>query len=132
MDFLEQMKLYIETNFALFKPTLSVGLLFNTNDICIRPTPSAPSEKQLNYDQCFYYGFQILVRHKDQLIAYQTCLDLLMGLNVLQNCAVTSGNDSFSFIKNDVTTPINFVERDQEGSIYTFLCTSELNLEGVL
>lgn len=131
MDFLEQTKLYIEQNFTLFKPTLSVGLLFNSNDICIRPTPSAPSEKQLDYGRCFYYGFQILVRHDDQLIAYQTCFDILNGLDVLQNCAIQSGDSSFSFIKNDVTTPVNFVERDQEGTIYTFLCTAELYLEGV-
>lgn len=131
MDYFEQLKQYIEDNFTLFKPTLSVGLLLNSNDICIRPTPSAPSEKYLDYSRCYYFGFQVLVRHINQMTAYQTCMSLANGLDVLQNCAIESGDNSFEFIKNELSTTVNFVERDQEGSIYTFLCTSELYLEGV-
>lgn len=131
MDFLDRVKTYIEANVDLSsfdKPTLSVGVLRNPNDIAIVPAPSPSPEKLLDLSRVYFYGFQIYARHSDQRKVIETCQTIELLLDGLQNHAILSSNASFDLIKIDCTTTTNFVEQTSEGYAYTCLFDAELFL----
>lgn len=131
MDFLDRVKEYIETNVSLTefdKPTLSVGVLKNPNDIAIVSTPSISPEKSLDLTKVYFYGFQIYVRHQDQRKVIATCQTIELLLDGLQNNAILSNDASFDLIKIDCTTTTNFVEQTSDGYAYTCLLDAELFL----
>ncbi|MFC4075222.1 hypothetical protein [Salinithrix halophila] len=130
MDFFDQLKTYIETNFTLYKTPLSVGMLIDDNDICIRQTPGIQPEKDMGDGRHFVYAFQLLTRHKNERLAYQTCEDVALALDLLRNGAIPSADDSYQFVTCNLITPANFVERDSYGGIFTALFEADLYLKG--
>lgn len=128
MDFLDQMKQYIENNIPLFKKPLTVGQLKDGNDISILPIPSVKPIKNLDMSRNYIFAFQILVRHLDQNVSYATCQQISDKLDKLTNGAVTSGDGSFDFVICEVYTTPNWVEKTPEGHIYTAMFQAELYL----
>ncbi|NPC91221.1 hypothetical protein HOO54_02865 [Bacillus sp. WMMC1349] len=130
MDFLERIKQYIETN-VLFDQALNVGPLKNGNSMSIRPTSGSQSVKSLDLGRSYTFPFQILVRHQESRTGYKTCQEIANKLDALTNGAVTSHDGSFDFIKCDLYTTPNWVERTPDGDIYTALFQAEIYIKGV-
>ncbi|NUJ19283.1 hypothetical protein FKN04_22380 [Bacillus glycinifermentans] len=128
MDFLNQIKKYIETNIPVFKTPLSVGALLDGDDIAIVAIPGIQPNKNLDLSRNYVFPFQILVRHAKSSISYSTCQTIADHLDTLTNGAVTSGDGSFNFVKCDLYTTPNFVERTADGDIYTAMFQAELYL----
>lgn len=132
MDFLKQMKKYIETNIPIFKTPLSVGDLtdgeITGNDIAIIPIPGTPPTKNLDSGKNYVFAFQILVRHEKGSLSYSTCQLIADYLDGLSNGAVTSADGSFVFVTCDLYVTPNFVERTKWGDIYTAMFRAELDI----
>lgn len=129
MDFFLRLKSYIEDQFTLYKSPLSVGLLVKPNDIALRPTPGGEPEKDMDGSRYIQFPFQILTRHENEVLAFDTCQEIALGLDGLRNGAILSANGTYQFITCNLTTTINFVERDSYGGIYTALLEAELYLK---
>nr|WP_099682637.1 minor capsid protein [Bacillus pumilus] len=125
MDFLERMKIYIETN-VLPGQKIEVGAVKDGNSIAISPTPGIQPNKDLNLGRHYTFPFQILVRHSYSLTGYTTCQRIADHLDTLTNGAVTSSDGSFIFVNCGVYVTPNFVERTAQGDLYTALFQAEL------
>lgn len=125
MDFLEQLKKYIET-IDTFNDIVDISLLSDGNAICLRPTPSSPPSKYLNNGNLYEFNFQVLVRHSGQITAYQTKQLIALNLHRLDKGAIVSLNNSFNFIKCRMQQLPSFLEKDETGWIYSTLFKAEI------
>lgn len=127
MDFLHQLKEYIEDNFTIFRDDVAIGVLRSEgDDIAIRPTPSTITLRDMAEGRIINYSFQLLTCHRLERTAYEKAEEIALTLERLNRGAITSGDASFSFIRCRMTTTVNFVERSKEGAIYTALFAAEL------
>lgn len=129
MDFLEQVKSYIENNVTLYKTPLSVSMLQPGNDIAIRSTPGSPSDRYVTGNKTHSFQFQILTRHETDKTAFDAIQNITQVLDGLTNGAISSSNGSFTFNKCEVYTLPNFIEETEHGeSIYSAMFQAEIYL----
>ena len=129
MDFLEQVKSYIENNVTLYKTPLSVSMLQPGNDIAIRSTPGSPSDRYVTGNKTHSFQFQILTKHKTDKTAYDAIQTITDELDSLTNGAIISGDGSFILNKCEVYTLPNFIEQTEHGeSIYSAMFQAEIYL----
>ncbi|MFD2658627.1 phage tail terminator protein [Gracilibacillus thailandensis] len=126
MDFLQRLKEYTEQ--LSFTPSIiQIGTYqSDRNSVAIRPAPSNPDTKYFNKGMVYPFSFQILVHHKDNLIAYQMIEDLRSAYENLNSGAITSSDGSFSMILMECTTTPNYVQPTNYGNLYTALFQAEL------
>lgn len=126
MDFLDRLIDKVADIGTFAGSNIDVGTLSSDNCLCIRPAPSAQPLKYYDFSSYVFFNFQVLVRHSEQPMSYNTMQKVTSILDNLVKGDITSHNDSFNFIKCRVTTPTNFVEVDNHGFIYTALFQAEL------
>ncbi|MFB4164804.1 minor capsid protein [Alteribacillus sp. JSM 102045] len=129
MDFLAQMKSYIEDSVQLYKTPLSVSMLKDGNDIAIRTAPGSAADRYVSGQKTHSFQFQILTRHETDKTAYDALQDITNEIDGLTNGTITSCNGSFIFNQCEVYTLPNFVEETDHGeSIYTAMFRAEIYL----
>jgi len=127
LDFLERLKEFLES-LDTFVDHIAVGVLSDGNSIAFRPIPAQPPIKYLDGRKSLSYGFQVLVRHSDQLKAIQTIESISQTLDDLPKGAIKSENNSFAFLFCSISTPTNYVEQDSSGWVYTALFSANLSI----
>ncbi|WP_054634819.1 minor capsid protein [Thalassobacillus sp. C254] len=129
MDFLNSVKQYIEQKINLFGAPIEVGTLSAGNSVAIRPTPATPPTKYLTGGRNYTYQFQILVQHSENRLAHDTCQAIENLIDGLTNGAINSSDGSFVFNYSDVYTTTNWVERTNDGPIYTAIFQADLYIK---
>lgn len=131
MDFLDRLTDYIESNIAL-STSIKWGVLSaESNSIAIRQAPSSNVDRYADKGKTFAYSFQILVKNTSILTAMNEIQAIADLLDELVNDAIVSQNASFKFIRCEVTTLPNWVEKtDHNEHIYTALFSAELEKGG--
>lgn len=94
--------------------------------ICLRLYPTGPADKYLNGGKIRNVGFQIIARNENQIELIDTLQYIADKLDAMKSDTIVSSNGSFELINCNITTELNFVERDNQGWVYTALFNAEL------
>lgn len=128
MDFIMRLRDHLK-GLDTFAVTIHLGTIDDDDMgdcITLSPAPSTPPSKYLNNDKSYNVGFQILVRHSNQVVSMDTTQKIADNLCDLLPKAIKSANGSFYFVKIDMNNTVNFVERDNRGWVYTCLFNANL------
>ncbi|MED1602602.1 minor capsid protein [Alkalihalophilus marmarensis] len=127
-DFLERLLIDTLNGRGYFAPVVS-AVLRNGNSIAVMVTPS--NNYRHYYDGSFEqsFTFQIMTKHEDELLAYQTLLAISSFLTTIPD--IPSENDSYEFNQLNITTSPNVIGQDEKYFIYGAQFSAELYFKGV-
>ncbi|CAI6304884.1 minor capsid protein [Bacillus sp. PS93] len=128
MDFPDRLIDHIERNMNLYS-TILIPMLQEGNSIALTPIPSSDAENVYYMDGSIEktYRFQILVKHKQQFVGYNSLLQIGEFLSGLQEDEVQSSDNSFEFIKCNVSATPNFLGKsEQQEYVYASTFDAEL------
>lgn len=126
MDFLDRLIDFIEEKISL-NASFTIGKLSSeTSSISIRPTPSSIREDFLDRGNIHDYSFQILCKDRDQMLVIKIMNEITSLLHGLNNKAIKSNNNSFTFINCKVYVLPNYLQETEREYIYTAMFTAEI------
>lgn len=121
-EFLNHLKQETEHRLNLFSP-ISPMKLKDNESIAIRPTPSSNDTWQLDRAYTYNHGIQLLVKHQNWLIAWET----ISAINKFWNGATKDDLNIPGLTILETTTNPNWVEKDSHNyHIFTALFNAEL------
>lgn len=123
MDFLERLKEFTES--LTYTPsTIEIGLYNEDhNSIALRPSPSNINERYLGKNKIYQYSFQVLIHDTNNYNAYQNTQKLL---DEFESMNIQSLNNSFLLVSCKCTTVPNFVQKTNNGFLWTAIFNAEL------
>ncbi|MBU9711063.1 minor capsid protein [Evansella tamaricis] len=136
MDFFDRLIDWIEANHDLFTFIEKSRMSNEGPAIAIRQTPQPPGERFLNGSKVQLFGFQLLVRHSNRVLAMETldslynALDGQKGRDKEGNFIIPSSNNSFYLLKIEGYTSPNYVDTNDRGEeLYTAMFVAELYIK---
>lgn len=122
MGFFDDLADNLESNFSLFA-TIKLDIMSeNQNALTIRRYQSGPSQRFMNGTRDDLIGFQLLVRHTDQVTAINTIETLSEYLEKLKAGNITSSDGSYEFLSCDLYVHPLLVEKTDHGAyLYSVL-----------
>ena len=128
LDFLDRLKEFLE-GITLISTPISIGTYKeNGHDVAIRPSPSNIDTRYMDKNKVYAFGFQILVHHRENVIAYREIERIRATLEDLSSDSITSNNGSFKLISMQCTTTPNYVQKTNHGALWTALFVAEIHI----
>ena len=130
MDFLEQLKTFVE-GLPFTPSTIYIGTYNeNKNSVAIRPAPSNIDDRYMEEGKIYPFSFQVLMHNQSNNVSYDSLNQLTSTLDNLDSRAITSRDDSFSLVTMQCTTTPNFVQKTGYGTLWTAIYQADLYIKG--
>lgn len=127
MDFIIRTKEFLESELDLGASIEPASLSPEGRSIAIREAPGTIAQSYQNGEN-YNLNFQILARDSDFIGVTNLIHMITKKLNRLPNDSIVSQDGSFIFVTCRVTTLPNYVEKTNEGYIFTALFNAELEI----
>lgn len=131
MELLDKILDAITANVKLNAP-IQVGVLSGEpSAVCARLIPSYSRVAYMDNGRVYQMSFQVLVKDSDQQEAVRVLDEITTFVDLLTHDDIVLKNNRFRFIKCDVYTMPNFVEKTEHDEyIYTALFNAEYEMKG--
>jgi Bacteriophage minor capsid protein len=131
MELLDKILDAITANVDLNAP-IKTGVLSNEpSAVCARLIPSNSRVAYMDNGRVYQMSFQVLVKDPDQQEAVRVLDEIIAFVDLLTHDDIVLENSRFRFIKCDVYTMPNFVEKTEHDEyVYTALFNAEYEMKG--
>ena len=128
MDFINVLKADIESK-AYTPAVVEIGTFNEDGEaVAIRVSPSNINERYMQKGKNYPFSFQLLIHYASNFQAYSVAQKLVDDYDGATH--LTSSDGSYTLTSLYVTTTPNFVEKTDNGSLYTMMCEAELYIGG--
>lgn len=116
MDFLERL-VYDAIGGKYIGTEAQSPMLGDSRSIAIAPSPSNDYDHYYDGSYRQRYAFRLLVKHENQLVAYQTTNDIIASLVDKKN-TIPSANGTYEYEGMTITTDSNMIGQDNKYFVF--------------